>query len=140
MKVRINNIEAMPIKWIGDARPEKPWWKYELNIVKWYKNGYYGELDNYLKDGWKKKGKLIVSGNTSIHVDCFHSEELYYAIAFVKYDEGSQSTHLTSVADRLLYIEEDEKKDFFEVYKIADRMIIEKVDKDELADFGLKLP
>jgi hypothetical protein len=84
-----------------------------------------------LKDGWKDNGDYISHKNVNIGKSCFLGKETHYVIAFLKYDKDSQSTHLTSVADRLLYIEEDEKKDFFEVYKIADRMIIEKVEKDE---------
>jgi len=134
IRVRINSIEAMPIKWIGDARPKESWWKYELIIVKWYQNKLYGELDNYLKNGWKEEGKLIISDKSSIHKDCFYNEELYHYIAFLKYDKNKQSTILTAESNKLLYIEEDEKKDFFEVCKIADRMIMEKVEKDEKAN------
>ena len=130
MKVRINNIGAEPIAYIG-KRFEEP--RYELSIVKYHPNKYYGMLEQYLKDGWEDRGTYIKCKCGSIDKNCFEGKETNYVIAFVKYDEGSQSTHLTSVADRLLYIEEDEKKDFFEVYKIADRMIIEKVEKDEKA-------
>jgi Golgi nucleoside diphosphatase len=130
MKVRINNIGAEPIAYIG-KRFEEP--RYELSIVKYHPNKYSGMLEQYLKDGWEDKGTYIKCKCRSIDKNCFEGKETNYVIAFVKYDEVSQSTHLTSVADRLLYIEEDEKKDFFEVYKIADRMIIEKVEKDEKA-------
>jgi len=128
MKIRINNIGAEKAAYLG-----KPPKDADLNvsIVKYHPNKYYGMLEQYLKDGWEDRGVDIYHNNCSISKSCFKGEETNYVIAFVKYDEGSQSTHLTSVADRLLYIEEDEKKDFFEVYKIADRMIIEKVEKDE---------
>jgi Golgi nucleoside diphosphatase len=128
MKVRINNIGAEPTYYLFDAKKDN---NYELSIVKYHPNRYYEELEKYLKDGWEDRGDCIYHNNVSISKECFKNKETNYVIAFVKYDEGSQSTHLTSVADRLLYIEEDEKKDFFEVYKIADRMIIEKVEKDE---------
>jgi hypothetical protein len=140
MKVRINNIGAEPIAYLGE-KPEGH--QYECAIIKYHPNRYYGMLEQYLKDGWKDIGTHLYTSKPSycsISKESFLNKETNYVIAFVKYDKGSQSTHLTSVADRLLYIEEDEKKDFFEVYKIADRMIMEKVDKDELADFGLKLP
>jgi hypothetical protein len=137
MKVRINNIGAEPVAYIG-KRFEKP--KHELSIVKYHPNKYYGELENYLKDGWEDKGAYIKCKCGSIDKDCFKNKETNYVIAFLRYDSHENTTKLESVCDRLLYIEEDEKKDFFEVYKIADRMIMEKVDKDELADFGLKLP
>jgi hypothetical protein len=128
MKVRINNIGAEPTAYIG-KRFEGP--SYELSIVKYHPNKYYGMLEQYLKDGWEDDGDHISHKNVHIGKSCFLGKETHYVIAFLKYDKDSQTTHLTSVADRLLYIEEDEKKDFFEVYKIADRMIIEKVEKDE---------
>jgi Golgi nucleoside diphosphatase len=128
MKVRINNIGAEPIAYLGNASKKA---EYELSIVKYHPNRYYEELENYLKDGWEDRGDCIYLNNVSISKECFKNKETNYVIAFVKYDGSSQSTHLTTVADSLLYIEEDEKKDFFEVYKIADRMIIEQVEKDE---------
>jgi hypothetical protein len=136
MKVRINNIGAEPIAYIG-KRFEEP--KYELSIVKYHPNRYYGELENYLKDGWKDKGDYIESESLSISKESFLNKETNYTIATLRYDSKEQCTRLESVGDRLLYIEESEKKDFFKVYEIADTMIMERVDKDELADFGLVL-
>jgi hypothetical protein len=137
MKVRINNIGAEPVAYIGKA-PKVA--EYECSIIKYHPNRYWGELENYLKDGWEDKGTYIKCKCGSIDKNCFEGKETNYVIAFLRYDPKEQCTRLETVGDRLLYIEEDEKKDFFEVYKIADRMIMEKVDKDELADFGLKLP
>ncbi len=137
MKVRINNIGAEPIAYLGE-KPEGH--QYECAIVKYHPNKYYGMLEQYLKDGWKDNGDYISHKNVNIGKSCFLGKETNYVIAFLRYNNDDRTTKLESVCDRLLYIEEDEKKDFFEVYKIADRMILEKVDKDELADFGLKLP
>lgn len=131
MKVRINNIGAEPIAYIG-KRFEEP--RYELSIVKYHPNQYYGMLEQYLKDGWRDIGTHLYTSkpcHCTISKESFLNKESNYVIAFLKYDKDSQSTHLTSVADRLLYIEEGEKKEFFEVYKIADRMIMEKVERDE---------
>jgi hypothetical protein len=131
MKVRINNIGAEPIAYIGKA-PKNA--EYELSIVKYYFNRYYGMLEQYLKDGWEDNGDCLTHKNASISKSSFLGKETNYVIAFLKYDSKEQCTKLESVCDRLLGIEEDEKKDFFEVYKIADRMIIEKVEKDENKD------
>ena len=131
MKVRINNIGAEPTAYLGEGSEGS---EYNLSIVKYHPNQYYGMLEQYLKDGWRDIGTHLYTSkpcHCTISKESFLNEESNYVIAFLKYDKDSQSTHLTSVADRLLYIEEDEKKDFFEVYKIADRMIIEKVEKDE---------
>jgi hypothetical protein len=128
MKVRINNIGAEPVTYIG-KRFEEP--RYECSIVKYHHNHYYGMLEQYLKDGWEDNGDHISHKNAHIGKICFLGKETNYVIAYLRYDSKEQCTNLESVGDRLLYIEEDEKKDFFEVYKIADRMILEKVDKDE---------
>ena len=128
MKVRINNIGAEPAAYIGKA-PKVA--EYECSIIKYHPNRYWGELENYLKDGWEDKGTYIKCKCGSIDKNCFEGKETNYVIAFLRYDFKEQCTRLESVGDRLLYIEEDEKKDFFEVYKIADRMITERVDKDD---------
>ena len=127
MRVRINNIGAAKVA------------EYELSIVKYHPNRYYGELENYLKDGWEDKGAYIKCKCGSIDKSCFEEKETNYTIALLRYDPKEDCTRLETVGDRLLYIEEEERKDFFEVYKIADRMLMEQVDKDELADFGLAL-
>jgi len=128
MKVRINNIGAEPIAYLG-KKPEGH--QYECAIVKYHPNRYWGELENYLKNGWKDEGDYIESENLSINKNCFKNKETNYVIAFLRYDKHEQCTRLESVGDRLLYIEESEKKDFFKVYEIADTMIMEKVEKDE---------
>jgi hypothetical protein len=128
MKARINNIGAEPVAYLG-KKPEGH--EYECSIVKYLPNDYYGELENYLKDGWEDRGEYIKCNCGSIDKNCFLNKETNYVIAFLRYDSKEQCTRLETVGDRLLYIEEDEKKDFFEVYKIADRMILEKVEKDE---------
>ena len=127
MRVRINNIGATRVA------------EYELSIIKYHPNRYYGELESYLKDGWEDKGAYIKCRCGSIDKSCFEEKETNYVIAFLRYDSKENCTRLESVGDRLLYIEEGERKDFFEVYKIADRVLMEQVDRDELADFGLAL-
>jgi len=127
MRVRINNIGATRVA------------EYELSIVKYHPNRYFGELENYLKDGWEDKGAYIKCRCGSIDKSCFEEKETNYVIAFLRYDSKEDCTRLESVGDTLLYIEEEERKDFFEVYKIADRMLMEQVDRDELAKFGLAL-
>jgi hypothetical protein len=131
MKVRINNIGAEPIAYLG-KKPEGH--EYECAIVKYYFNRYYGMLEQYLKDGWVDNGDCLTYKNASISKSCFLGKETNYVIAFLRYDPKEQCTRLESVGDRLLYIEKEEKKDFFDVYEIADRMIMERVEKDEKAN------
>ena len=134
MKVRINSIGAEPIAYLS-KKPEGH--QYELSIIKYHPNRYYGMLEQYLKDGWKDIGTHLYTrepNHCSISKTCFLNKETNYVIAFLRYDSKEQCTRLETVGDRLLYIEEYERIYFFEVYKIADKMILEKVEKDEKAD------
>ena len=132
MKIRINSIGAEQTAYLG-KKPEGA--EYDISIVKYHPNRYYGELENYLKDGWKDCGDFIkdkdYKGSVSIDKKCFEGKESSYVIAFLKYNKEEGVTELTSVGDRLLYIEEEDKKDFWEVYKIADRKLLKLADKDE---------
>ena len=139
MKIRINNIGAEKAAYIG-----KPPKDADLNvsIVKYHPNRYYGELENYLKDGWKdcvldgidfikrKNGR----GSVSISKKCFQNKETNYVIAFLKYEKDGGSTQLTSVGDRLLYIENEDKKDFWEVYRLADKEMMRRFCCNEQRD------
>lgn len=141
MKIRINSIGAEQTAYLGE-KPEDA--VYDISIVKYHPNRYYGELENYLNNGWKDCGDHIKStdkpfNNISIGKECFQNKETNYVIAFLKYDAKEDTTQLTSVGDRILYIDAEDKKDFWEVYKIADAKLTELFDKHELADFGLVL-
>jgi hypothetical protein len=138
MKIRINSIGAEPAAYLS-KRFEKP--KHECAIVKYHPNRYYGELENYINHGWVDCGDFVRDkdhkGSVSISKKCFEGKETNYVIAFLKYSEKEGVTELTSVGDRLLYIEEEDKKDFWEVYKIADRKLLELVDKEENENFKI---
>ena len=139
MKIRINSIGAEQTAYLG-KKPEDA--LYNISIVKYHPNRYYGELDNYLKDGWKDCGDHIKStnkpfNNISISKECFKNKETNYVVAFLKYEKDGGNTQLTSVGDRLLYVEEEDKKDFWEVYKIADRKLNELVEKEENENFKI---
>lgn len=140
MKVRINNIGAEQTVYLS-KKPEGA--EYEVSIVKYHPNRYYGELENYINNGWVDCGDFVRDkdhkGSVSISKKCFEGKETNYVLAFLKYNNKEGVTQLTSVGDRLLYIEEEDKKDFWEVYKIADRKLLELADKNDLADFGLVL-
>lgn len=128
MKVRINNIGAEPVAYLGEGSEE---W---CSIVKYYPNNFYGKLEKYLKDGWEDKGTfLLQKDGVSIEKELFKNEENYVVIAYLKFDPSKDyCTELKSFGDRLLlYINEDEEKDFFEVYKMVDRMLVKKSVKDK---------
>jgi Golgi nucleoside diphosphatase len=140
MNIRINSIGAEQTAYLG-KKPEDA--LYNISIVKYHPNRYYGELENYINNGWEDCGDFVkdkdYKGTISIDKKCFEGKETSYVVAFLKYDKKEGVTELTSVGDRLLYIEAEDKKDFWEVYKIADRKLTELFDKHELADFGLVL-
>jgi hypothetical protein len=52
-------------------------------------------------------------------------KETCYVIAWLKYHKKDECCDLESVGPRLLHLSDEDKKDFFEVYKIADRKMIE---------------
>lgn len=140
MKIRINSIGAEQTVYLNKTDSAL----YNISIIKYHANRYYGELENYLRDGWidcgdHVKGTNKPYNNISIGKKCFQNKETNYVIAFLRYDAKEDTTQLTSVGDRLLYIDAEDKKDFWEVYKIADAKIAELFDKHELADFGLVL-
>lgn len=131
MKIRINSIGAEQTAYLG-KKPEGA--EYDISIVKYHPNRYYGELENYINNGWEDCGSFIRQedkcGKLSISKKCFEGKETNYVVAFLKYNKEEGVTELTSVGDRLLYIEEEDKKDFWEVYKIADRKLLELTDKN----------
>lgn len=131
MKIRINSIGAEQTAYLG-KKPEDA--DYDISIVKYHPNRYYGELENYLNNGWEDCGDFIRDkdhkGSVSLSKKWFESKETNYVIAFLKYEKEGEVTQLTSIGDRLLYIEEEDKKDFWEVYKIADRKLLELAYKD----------
>ena len=47
-------------------------------------------------------------------------KETCYVIAWLKYDKKEGCCDLESVGPRLLELNDEDRKDFFEVYKIAD--------------------
>jgi len=129
MKIRINNIGAEKAAYIG-----KPPKDADLNvsIVKYHANRYYGELETYIKDGWKDCGSYIESqGLGTIHKNCFDNPETNYVIASLKYNKKEDYTELTSVADRLLYIENEDKEDFWEVYRLADKEMMRRFSNEQ---------
>jgi hypothetical protein len=99
-----------------------------LAIVKYHPNRYYGMLNTYLSSGWVDLGDYILHNKVKINKNCFDHIESNYVLAFVYLYEGEEQTNLESVGDRILYIEEEEKKDFFDAYKEADKILLNSLD------------
>jgi hypothetical protein len=118
MKVRINNIECR----LTQTRYE---------IIKWFPNEYYNAEQKLIEEGYEK----VEFGNGdwnlkkdyhSINSSCFKNPESCYVIAWLKYDEDEYCTELESVGDRILNLDKKERDDFFTVYELANKMILEK--------------
>lgn len=123
MKVRINNIEA---------RTSQN--RYE--IVKYYLNGYYGFEEAMIKDGYVKTvfgdGLMdfaLTRNHHTVHGSCFADKESCIVIAVLDYDEDEQCCDLTTIGPRVLDLNEEERKNFFDVYAIAEKMICKENEK-----------
>ena len=122
MNIRINNIGAVPVEYIGNAPKVS---KNECSIIRYYPNEYYGKLEKFLADGWEDKGSYISSNSASIDKKCFEGKETHYVIAFLRYDENEHTSVLKTVGDRLLDLTQSEEKDFFKVYRLATQDLLE---------------
>jgi hypothetical protein len=121
--MRYNNIGVENIHYL-----ETPTVKYKetgLAIVKYHENRYHGMLDTYLNSGWVDEGEHIVSNKIRISKKCFEDAEANYVLAFVRLAEGEDETTLETVGDRLLFIEENEREDFFKAYIKANELLIQ---------------
>jgi hypothetical protein len=120
MKIRVNDVGAESVAYITKGNEKET--TLSMSICKYHPNRYYGMLEEYLESGWEDKGEYIhtTEGNVSMHKSTFLEKEHNYIIAFIHLHKGEKETELVTVGDRLLYIEEEDKKAFFEVYKLAD--------------------
>lgn len=125
MNIRINNIGARPAVYLGKA-PEDA--HLHVHIVKYNVNEKYGKLEEYLKDGWEDQGRCICKPQMSIDKNCFLDKEYLYTVAYLNYEEDNYFTRLESVGERLLELSKEERNDFWEVYEIANRKLLEIVD------------
>jgi hypothetical protein len=117
MKVRINNIEARTT----DTRYE---------IVKHYPNTYYGTEEEMIKEGYVKTtfGDGLIDfalsrNHHTVHGSCFENKEFCYVIAVLDYVEDEACCDLTTIGPRVLNLDEEERRDFFDVYALAEKMV-----------------
>lgn len=122
MRVRINNIECR----FSQGRYE---------IVKWYPNDYYGAEEKMISEGWEKvtseRGWSLRKGQTSVMDGCFRNPESCYTIATLKWDSHEDWCVMTTVGNRLLGLDEDDRQDFFDVYNLSEGKILKENEKDE---------
>ena len=115
MRIRINNIECR----FSQGRYE---------IVKWYPNEYYGAEEKMLSEGWERSMKDgeyfgLSRGFTTITASCFKKPESVYTIATLEWDRGEDWCNMKTVGNRLLELDEVNRQDFFEVYRLAEDKI-----------------
>jgi len=113
IKVRINNIEFR-INCNTNPSIDKG------EFLVWEPCSYYGKYDEYIKDGFVDKDGFLRKDKSNISVKFFVMKETCYVIAWLKYDKKEGCCDLESVGPRLLELNDEDRKDFFEVYKIAD--------------------
>ena len=113
-KVRINAIELRKTNYKNE---------FNYEFVKWQKNEYFGKLEEYLSNGYKlsPSGESIRNGCRIIDLSMFKLPEHCYVIAWLKkHKEGGYD--METVGDRLIDLSEEERGQFFELYKeFADR-------------------
>lgn len=112
MKVRINDIECH----FSQGRYE---------IVKWRPNHYFNKQQEYLDDGWGLVDGFFRKDNTNIQAYIFDKPETCYTVATLHYDDSEGCCDLKTVGPRLLELKKNDRKDFFEVYKISEKKISE---------------
>jgi len=79
-----------------------------------------------MKNGWVDEGDRVWQTEpyrSSISKTMFELKETCYVIAWLKYDSKDDVCDLETVGDRLLRLEN--VSDFMEVYKIANRKMME---------------
>ena len=121
ISIRINDIQ---FRNTTDTRGE---------FIRWSPNPDYGKLDEYLKDGWIDEGDTIVHTEPCLRCtrskSLFELEETCYVVAWLEYDEKEEVCDLETVGDRMLRLENIQ--DFMDVYKIADKKMMEMNKRDE---------
>lgn len=109
--IRIDNIEFRKTSYENSP--------YEF--VKWEPNQYYNKESSLLKEGYEDTGYSFKRSNISINYSCFENPETCYVVAWFKRD--SEGWFIESVGDRLLDLNKKELKNFFEIYRIANKKL-----------------
>jgi len=123
MKIRINNIECR--KYTAIKTDE-----IFYEIIKWADNPHFGKEQEYRNMGYVDSfsGDFLQSpnGGHSIQKTFFNHKETCFTIASLHLNRREPDINLKSVGSRLLDLSEEEQKDFFEVYKLANPKIYKK--------------
>jgi hypothetical protein len=129
MKIRIDNIGAQPPTYLGNP-PENA--DNRLVIVKYFPNGKYGKLQEYIDVlGWENDGDYIRKNMCSIHKNCFENKENNIVIADLIYNAKEEDTFLETVGERVLDLSLEDRETFFEVYALAAKKLAKQHKTDE---------
>jgi hypothetical protein len=115
MKIRLGNIECR----FNQERYE---------IVKWSPNTYFGAEEKMLSEGYERVeypngGFGFKKPHHTIDSSCFKNPESCYTIATLHYDKSEGCCDMKTVGPRLLELSKSDRKEFFKVYKIAEKNI-----------------
>lgn len=115
MKIRINNIECKKNS-VGEM----------FEILRWYPNSLYNQKLSYMKDGYIEEDGFLRNKekHVSIQSSIFDKKETCCVIAFLNYNHKEPDVDLKSVGSRLLDLTQEERNDFFQVYEIANKYIM----------------
>ncbi len=106
--MRKNNIEFRKIK-NGSHK------NYKYELLKWWPNKYYGNREKMVKEeGYRNFDGGITKNNHTITDSCFVNPETCCVVAWVKKD--NEGHYLETVGSRLIELNEEERKNFFELY------------------------
>ena len=129
MKIRIDNIGAQPPTYIGKS-PEDV--DKRVVIVKYFPNGKYGKLQEYIDVlGWENDGDYVRKNMGSIHKNCFEGKENNIVIADLTYSTKEEDTFLETVGERVLDLSLEDRETFFEVYALAAKKLAKQHKQDE---------
>lgn len=100
----------------------------KYQIIQFYPNDYYGELETYIKNGYKQEGDVLTKDGYSIDISFFTKKELNNVIAFL--DKTSDGWEMRTVGARPFNLLEKQFDVFRRVSKFAFAYLVVLGDED----------
>lgn len=119
MKI-IKRIDNLAFEW-SDLNQ-----KYQ--IIQFYPNDYYGELETYIKNGYRQEGEFLTKPGHSISISFFTKKELNYVIAFLY--KTSDGWEMRTVGARPFNLLEEQFETFRKIGKFAFEYLEDLEDED----------
>lgn len=106
-RIRIGNLEYNPEK--------------NEDIVLWFKNEYYGNEKNLLKEGYTKDDEgNFKKGCVTIHSSCFEHEFNCYVVATIIWNKHHDEFDVKSCGTRIFDLEDNDYKNFKKIIKFIE--------------------